>query len=923
MRNFALWIVSIALWLGLPESAGGAPEPTALRWEAEAVPAAMAGSETKHAGDASGGAYAYLPEGEREPAKPLKSKLKIEFEALAGMYTVRVRALAVSSGTDSIFVIVDNVSRQLGFKQYNEWTWLETPTQLARDGRHALTIAAREPSRIDVIELIPSGKGSAAVGFALRQSIPQFPEPNGARPLDVNPPTFRWPGHWRLPYSLQVAREGAGWDAGLEFSGIRETFYRPTEPLEPGRWRWRWRLEGDSWSQAETFEVEATTARWPIPPWEETFSRFPRRRPRILIGPDDLPALRANAAGPFKEAIEDLAQSRRKLIGAELSLAEDKAVEEVGDRRASTIRRVSSKKDAGGLMGRVGDLAFLALLLDRDDFAEEAIRRTMAATRLDPKGYTAHGISDFANATIVKNAAITYDYLHDRLSAQQRRAIRETILARIFQYKPQLEQRTFSAHGWQHVILDLTAGALAIWDEEPEAREWLEWSAKMFVAFYPWYGGADGGSAEGANYYTGTNLWQSLETLQFWRAAAGIDLAGNPWFRANPWFLMASHPPGGPLSSFGDHQPGESPPSSRKAAAALAMAALHDNPDVAAYADVVLDGDAATDPSKLLSAAPSPACYLLWGPYDPGRADRLRELPPARVFRDIGVAYVHSDFADPGRNVMFEMRSSPYGSFNHAHADQNSFNIAAFGEKLIVDSGYYTSYGDTHHYGWTVTTRAHNAILVDGQGQPSRNLDAYGRIVAFDQGDDWAWIVGDASTAYREPALERFHRHAVWLAGDAIQTYVIFDSLAARDGKPHEFSYLLHFAFEPRVNAEGLRATVTGEKGQARISWLTPQSLKFSLTDQFDPPAENWRPDKQGKDFPSQWHLAAVPPDKAPEQRFLAVIQTARADAAPDWPEPQRLGDDGVRIGSDRLTFTDDGVRIERAGAVIFDGSIP
>lgn len=56
---------------------------------------------------------------------------------------------------------------------------------------------------------------------------------------------------------------------------------------------------------------------------------------------------------------------------------------------------------------------------------------------------------------------------------------------------------------------------------------------------------------------------------------------------------------------------------------------------------------------------------------------------------------MHSALADPQR-VSLLFRSSPFGSLNHAHADQNSFVLYAKGEVLAMDSGVYDFYDSPH-----------------------------------------------------------------------------------------------------------------------------------------------------------------------------------------------------------------------------------
>jgi hypothetical protein len=935
MRRLVLLLAVAAL---LSPVARAADERSALRWQAESLRAVASEKETKHATDAASRAYVYLPKGQKSATGELRSRLETEFRAAPGYYQLRVRALATSGGSDSFHVLLNGRHvTTLGLREHGKWVWRETDVRLDSEGPHKLVLAAREPSRIDAVELIPT-PGPTGTGRIpaphIRQNAPVRPEPNGLSAIDVNPPTFRWAGDWRKPYTLQLRRPDQTWERGVTVEGIAATYHRPLGPLEPGKWEWRVRAKGGEWIGPTTFEIDAKTACWAIPPWEKSFAKLSREHPRILTSAAELPALRRKAAGPLKDFMAQWAKRLRKQIGAELPLTgQEQRKDHSKDPRAKTMQRVTSKTEVIRLIGSVGQMAFLSVLLDRDDFAQEAIRRTMFAASLDPEGYTSHAVSDFANGRIVRNAAIAYDLLHDRLTGDQRKAIRKMIHARLFHFRPKLEQRPFSAHGWQFIMGDLSIGAIAIWDEDPEALEWLKWSARAFVAFYPWFGGADGGSAEGMGYYTGTNLCSALGQRMLWKRAIGVDLAEHPWYRNTARFMMYGHPPGQPASQFSDHSPAAGPPNDTKAAAAMILGDWFRDPHAIAYGQAVAAGmGGRTFRSAAWNGYLIPELWVTEGPFGlPSEAlaeegqtkpSPLTELPHGRAFRDVGVAYLHSAMADPKRNVFFEFRCSPYASYNHAHADQNSFNITAFGERIVVDSGYYTSYGDEHHAGWTIQTKAHNTILVDGKGQTSRVLAAYGRIVGFEQGADWAWIAGEAARAYRDPPMKRFRRQVVWLEGADVQTYVIFDSLVAADGKPHAYSWLLHTPTKPAIDAKAQHVDVRGETARARVTWLSPAGLAISVTDKFDPPAENWRPDKQKYKLPNQWHLTAVPRSKAPAQTFLTVIQVTRIDADAKPPAPTAAGATAVRIGNTLIRFTDESAHIQRSDKTIFDGAI-
>lgn len=915
-------VVVAALGLPLSLALQGAEPGATLHWEAEALTVLGAQAETQFAKGASGGKYVCLAHGSKESTAPPKSSVTAKFAGPAGRYVVRVRAFAANGSSDSLFVKLDEMKpRSLGVHPLNEWVWLELPVAVTTEGAHTLVVFPREPARVDVVEVVLPAEGGLAGATALRQSTATVPEPNALRAPDINPPTFRWEGGWEKPYTLQLARATEGWEKAQEIKNIKETFYRPQEPLGAGAWKWRVRAGDEAWLPAQTFELKENTARWALPAWEEFYARFSREHPRLLCRKADLPALREKIKGPMRELAPMWAEQLKQKIGDRLSLEEDKAAEKKSDRKAEVIQRTASKKDAGQLVHPIEMLALLAVVMDRDDFAQEALRRVLLAAKLDPKGYTSQQVSDFANGGIVRSMAQVYDLLYERLTPEQRTTLRSCLRARVLDaYKPRLEQHLFNAHGWQHVFYDLCHGAYAVWDEDPEMAEWLRWATKITAATYPWYGGADGASEEGGGYFSGTDLLSSLRMARFWKNACGLDLAGNPWFRNDPWYVIYSCPIGGPVSRFGDNTPGKELPTPTRALSAMIQAERYGNPYAAAYAEAIIQQ---REREHWIKFGPGDYTFagdwLLEGPLGRTAPKPLTELPAAHVFPETGVAFVHSALWDAKRNVMFEFRSSPYGAFNHAHADQNSFNISALGEELIIDSGHYTSFGDEHHRGYTVKQKAHNLILVDGKDEPSRELEAYGQIVGFGQGQDWAWVMGDAKGAYFKTPLARYNRQCVWLRGGSVQTYVVFDSIAAKDGQPHRFDWLLHSLNRPALDQGAQQAELTTTKAQAQVAWLWPADLQYALTDKFDPPAANWRPDRQKLEFPDQWHLTVTPKAKAASQTFLTVIHAGpKGQKAPS--QAVRESANALRVGEWQLSFTDDSVNITRAGQPVFAG---
>src|SRR5690606_22701094 len=72
----------------------------------------------------------------------------------------------------------------------------------------------------------------------------------------------------------------------------------------------------------------------------------------------------------------------------------------------------------------------------------------------------------------------------------------------------------------------------------------------------------------------------------------------------------------------------------------------------------------------------------------------VTKLKRTRIFPDAGLVYMHSDLRNPSRNLMFAMRSSPFGSYGHMLADQNTFNILYGGQPLFFHSGHKISMND-------------------------------------------------------------------------------------------------------------------------------------------------------------------------------------------------------------------------------------
>jgi hypothetical protein len=187
---------------------------------------------------------------------------------------------------------------------------------------------------------------------------------------------------------------------------------------------------------------------------------------------------------------------------------------------------------------------------------------------------------------------------------------------------------------------------------------------------------------------------------------------------------------------------------------------------------------------------------------------------------------MHSDLADPGRTSVY-FKSSPYGSYNHSHADQNSFVIHYRGRRLAIASGYYDDYGTKHWHEWYKQTRSTNAITFDGgQGQGESDKAYTGEIVKFEAGDGFDYTIGRAELAY-DGKLTRAERAIVYLRPDVV---VVRDSLAAN--APHTWEWNIH-AINRMTQVTPTSVALRNGPAQMCVEMVASPEVRFSQTDQF------------------------------------------------------------------------------------------
>jgi hypothetical protein len=670
--------------------------------------------------------------------------------------------------------------------------------------------------------------------------------------VSVTPPPFIWiPVDRTKRYVLQVSgsEDFAGSDT-LTFRGIETSVFVPSKPLPPGTWFWRYGVQteasGDVLGRTRPFTVPEDARAFPFPDFEDVIRRIPRTHPRILLHGEQLDRLRRAVKGELAAEVNRLLADARRAIGA--AIVAEPPRPRSGPERVHVMRTTRPPMDA---MERC---ALVYLLTGEQPYGLEAKRRLLHFFSWDPKGPTGLWGYDEPAMWMMMRGTRAYDWTYDLFSPADRKKIEPVMCERARQFYVHLkEKRRFETDPYEshagRMPGFLGEAALCFAHEWPEAREWLEYATLLYYTSYPAWGGEDGGWQEGPGYWSAYMSF-ALHYVVALRNATGLDLMKKPFFRNTPYYALYTATPYHEHRPFGDGALG----SPRGLGTVLyAFSTLLEDPYLRWY--------------HRASGRPVGRTLLTLATYDAALAVKHPgDLPSGRVFPSVGLAALHTDLGDREKDITFLLRSSPFGSVSHGHADQNAFVIEAFGRALALATGYYPWYGSPHHHEWTRATRSVNSILVDGQGQVIRSWEARGKITAFELGVGYDYIEGEAGAAYGG-RLDRFRRHVVHIRPG---TFVIFDDLVAR--KPATFQWLLHA--HHRIGVRDRVLTVRRDAAAMNVELLVPKDVNIVQTDQYDPEPEEQK--LKRLNATRTWHLTASTTKPSPRGRFLAVLQVHR-----------------------------------------------
>ncbi|MDO8542655.1 MAG: DUF4962 domain-containing protein [Opitutaceae bacterium] len=725
---------------------------------------------------------------------------------------------------------------------------------------------------------------------------PAKPDEWGYRPADgaavrLNPPSFTWiaPAD-AASYTVQWSTD-RGFPAGSTTTaeGVAWPTYTHDAALKPGTYFWRYRCanakgEASEWSIARRVEVPADAATLPMPTVAQQRAKVPPQHPRLFLRPEDLPRLRELARGRESDAFAAL----RRAADGYIKAGPTPEPEHPGSARDKNKPELikywwPNREQTEKACAEAETIAFVYLMTGDKAYGEAARRWVLHLAGWDPKGNTNFTLNCEAGKPMLYRPARAYDWAWDMFTAEERTKVRAAMRERVIDAWNSGEisrgvghlQRPYSSHGnrtW-HKIAE---AGIAFLDEIPEAPQWLDYAVNKFFACYPVWSDDDGGWHEGVSYWSGYQN-KAVWWLQFAQSALGIDGLKKPFFSQVGDYPLYISPPNSPTSGFGDlaFRPMNAPGFMEYHLRARSTSGDGGNAGYWRWWTQQKDMRENGGFLGFLYRANLPPLPAARPPTD---------LPPSKIFHGIGVASLHTTLLDSRDDVHFTFKSSPFGSQSHGHNPQNSFQLNAYGEALLVANGYRDLHGSKFHYQFVHTTRAQNAVLVNGEGQVPHSVASTGRIVREQLGREYDIVAGDGTAAYGG-RMKKAWRHVVFVKGSR-PFVVLYDELVAP--APAKYQFMLHALKEFTVNEAAGRLRVNQPKAGIDVAYLSPVPLAFVQTDGFNPPPT--------KEFANIWHVEAGTTEPRRELGMVTVLVPHRTGQAPEWKSRRRDGNRGTTV---------------------------
>lgn len=425
--------------------------------------------------------------------------------------------------------------------------------------------------------------------------------------------------------------------------------------------------------------------------------------------------------------------------------------------------------------------------------------------------------------------AVAYDVIYDRLTPSERMQIArgmydlavEPLLGDWVLEPTRIHSLNSMGHNWWTSCAGMGGLlALSISNELPEARKGAEALIEVLPEWFDFNGDIlqrkprtfdrDGGMYESINYASFGSAEALLFRMAWLNSHPGSKLEDiRQMHLLAPFFCHVAYPRTGQLHSinFGDSHKNVTGESSMLLA--YAMGAKSD--EVLWYVNQVEPGQHREGFPRIFPMG------FLYTP-DTSKAPATPSLPTSHLWKDFGWATMRDSWDKDA--TMLAVKSGM--TWNHSHADANSFIIFHKGVDIIKDAGN-CSYGRPEYRNYFFQTDAHNVVKFNGKGQSTHQqyhgTMLPGSVSNLVDGGNIKYVLADG-TGPMSQWLDRNFRHFLWIDN----VIFIIDDLHSHEAG--HFEWLWH----PGGKAEkrGFDLEVTEGNASVAVRPLYPRRLAYS-----------------------------------------------------------------------------------------------
>ncbi len=560
-------------------------------------------------------------------------------------------------------------------------------------------------------------------------------------------------------------------------------------------------------------------------------------------------------------------------------------------------------------IGRIDYLALAYLLTGEKPFAEatKKILLDLASQKTwsNPEMLKRQPAwtSDLKTAEKCWVVAIGLEALANELSKDERKIIVDGLMkngirpamSEWFLPETRIHSLNSMGHNWWTACVYMAGiGCLAIKDEVPEVNPWIEALNQASKEWFNFSGDvlqakpktwdAAGGMYESVNYAAFGVSEYLFFRLAHQNVFPNVKQPEIPLLKSIPnFFMQVGYPRTGMIYSlnFGDSHKnivGERP-------IKLLWALGVQDPNALWYLNQIENQQ---HREGLFKNAP---LGIVYHP-DFSKSPILPNLPTSAIFKDMGWASLRDSWKKDA--TLLAVKSGH--TWNHAHADANSFILFHKGEAVIKDAGN-SWYGSKEYPEYFFQSQAHNVVTFNGKYQPKEQqyhgspLD--GNLSELLDAGEIKYVLANG-TGPTATIYSRNFRHFLWIG----KVILIIDDLKAyENGK---FEWLLHPEGESKKERGDIN--IVNKKGAVLVRPLYPETLvetgfnhdfpeKMLLSEMIGPKEDNVKEQEK--------YYSIAYPEQVRQTKFITAIILKDSLNDENLPEIERFkGDDilGVRI---------------------------